>query len=685
MPPPLPPLLAEAALPATHRRLRVQAVHASVPALVAMAFGGQQADTLGDYAQAYLLNQLVVMQRMGRLVEEAELRGTGAMQQLAARAGLQWRLADALGCLDRRRLRRLRLWSENFPTGSVLTPMPVPSGFCNIPSLPATAAKRIGRLRRLGSLDLSSWQLPASLVPALGRLTALRALSLRARHLPPGCFEVILSRLTGLTSLAIKTTKDLGPLTVQLTQLQQLRSLQLVQLNSLGVPLLPPALDLLPCLERCTFYHERGQVMVAGGGLHEVHVSKSGHAGGAALELGFVNSDPPVDSLQRLLDSLLPPGVPLRRLKASAAAQHAVARSADLWVVKLMSISLAALQPCSHLSSLQALELTGLRCEDGDDAALAALLRQARGLTQLEWSVCSGMHWADGARTLPDCLAEYGGLRRLSLTGNALADLPPGCAFLPTIEELHLQHNRFKRLPFAVAAASRLRVLRLEGNQGLQLGPAEVVLLTHLPALQELDLRGTKACEWPADLARLARRPGLELRLDAPPHDREDDNIYAAEYSFHVDDGLPWEVERREQRAAMEASWRQAEGQQAAQPNVAQPIAALAALEVQLQALHAMHLAAQDLAQAAGQPWQPPAVDALQRAQQWAHFGQRLQHLLGLPAEIDDPEQQALQQQQMAQALAGMAVLLQEQQQFQDQLQQQLAELQELQQLQELQ
>lgn len=134
------------------------------------------------------------------------------------------------------------------------------------------------------------------------------------------------------------------------------------------------------------------------------------------------------------------------------------------------------------------------------------------------------------------------------------------------------------------------------------------------------DLRGTKACEWPADLARPARRPGLELRLDAPPHDREDDNIYAAEYSFHVDDGLPWEVERREQRAAMEASWRQAEGQQAAQPNVAQPIAALAALEVQLQALHAMHLAAQDLAQAAGQPWQPPAVDALQRAQQWAHF-----------------------------------------------------------------
>ncbi len=59
--------------------------------------------------------------------------------------------------------------------------------------------------------------------------------------------------------------------------------------------------------------------------------------------------------------------------------------------------------------------------------------------------------------------------------------LPPAA-----IEELHLQHNRFKRLPFAVAAASRLRVLRLEGNQGLQLGPAEVVLLTHLPALQEL-------------------------------------------------------------------------------------------------------------------------------------------------------------------------------------------------------
>ncbi len=100
--------------------------------------------------------------------------------------------------------------------------------------------------------------------------------------------------------------------------------------------------------------------------------------------------------------------------------------------VKLMSTSLAALQPCSHLSGLQALEVVGLSCEEGNGAALSALLRQARGLTQLEWNA-GHSPYQHGAHPLPECLAEYRGLRRLSLPYNGLGDLPPGCvASLPS-------------------------------------------------------------------------------------------------------------------------------------------------------------------------------------------------------------------------------------------------------------
>ncbi|KAL4443551.1 hypothetical protein ABPG75_011288 [Micractinium tetrahymenae] len=533
-----------------------------------VAFDGQPDR---EDCNGYLSALLAVLQRMGQLVEEADLRGTGAMQWQADDAGLPWRLADALGCLSPRRLRCLRLWSECAAAGTWLLNIPAMSGLHTYPSLPATAARRIGRFRRLESLELSSWQLPASLVPALGRLTALRALSLRTRQLPAGCFGAIL-RLTGLTALALKSSKDLGPFTRELTQLQQLRSLQLVQLNSNGWPLAPPALHRLPHLEHYSFHHSRGEVMVPGGGMSEVHFLKAGHAGGAVLELGFCHSDPPVESLQRLLDSLLPPGTELTRFKAC-----------------LMSTSVAALQPCHHLSALQALELQSLRCEEGDEAALAVLLGQARGLTQLEWSGAATEFGGPGL--LPQCLVDYGGLLRLALRSQALDELPIGCAFLPTIEALDLKRNMFDRLPPALAAASSLRALQLEDNRELQLCTQEVDRLLGLPALQELDLRGTKTCTWPADLARLARRPGLELRLDAFLYQRN--MAYMPDYAFDGEEGCPpWEAERRRQREAEEEAYRQrqsAEGQQQpavwVQPAVAEQIAALAAAPAQLQAL----------------------------------------------------------------------------------------------------
>ncbi|KAL4447331.1 hypothetical protein ABPG77_007364 [Micractinium sp. CCAP 211/92] len=204
--------------------------------------------------------------------------------------------------------------------------------------------------------------------------------------------------------------------------------------------------------------------------------------------------------------------------------------------------------------------------------------------------------------------------------------------------------------------------------------------------LQKLDLRGTRACEWPADLVLLARRPGLELRLDASPHKSEPNEYYYATFTFDADEGgLPWEVERRKHQAAIEAYDRQRK--RALPGDVAQSVATLAALEAQLQALHELQVAAQEAAQAAGQPWQP-VYDALQVAQQVAHLGQELQHLLGMHAGTEDLEQKFLMEQHMGQALAGVAALVQQQQLMQEQLQQQLQlhqQVQELQQLQQLQ
>ena len=65
---------------------------------------------------------------------------------------------------------------------------------------------------------------------------------------------------------------------------------------------------------------------------------------------------------------------------------------------------------------------------EDQDACLRALLRQAPGLTQLQWK--PSVSEADD-RPLPACLQDYGGgLRRVGLARQGLFDLPP-CAWLP--------------------------------------------------------------------------------------------------------------------------------------------------------------------------------------------------------------------------------------------------------------
>ena len=73
------------------------------------------------------------------------------------------------------------------------------------------------------------------------------------------------------------------------------------------------------------------------------------------------------------------------------------------------------------------------------------------------------------------------------------------------------------------------------------------------------DLRGTKACRWPADLARLARRPSLDLRLDSR---RWKDFRPVPDWAFEPEEGgLPWEQERQ-------AGWRAHLADQAARAAV---------------------------------------------------------------------------------------------------------------------
>ena len=76
------------------------------------------------------------------------------------------------------------------------------------------------------------------------------------------------------------------------------------------------------------------------------------------------------------------------------------------------------------------------------------------------------------------------------------------------------------------------------------------------------DLRGTWACRWPADLARLARRPGLTLLLDSK---QWKDFRPLPEWAFEREDGgLPWELERlAEWRAELAACEEHAEATEA--------------------------------------------------------------------------------------------------------------------------
>lgn len=161
---------------------------------------------------------------------------------------------------------------------------------------------------------------------------------------------------------------------------------------------------------------------------------------------------------------------------------------------------------------------------DGVQAALPELLAHAPGLADLS----IGRQLARGGRDywvrqlsgerdcfelwpLPGALVRRAGLRRLALVQQQLEDLPTG-PYLASVKELDLSHNRLARLPHALAGASRLQALVLDGNVALELSAADAAWLAAMPALRVLSLEGCPAPA-PCALARLrAAAPLLEIR-----------------------------------------------------------------------------------------------------------------------------------------------------------------------------
>lgn len=108
---------------------------------------------------------------------------------------------------------------------------------------------------------------------------------------------------------------------------------------------------------------------------------------------------------------------------------------------------------------------------------------------------------------------------------------------------LCVRGSSLRQLPTAVEQATRLTRLHLDRNRSLKLGPGAVLrLLRALPALRDLDLRGTPAHVSACELAEAAAR-GIALQAPDPPSSSEDDGYLDgpcdSSESDSSDDGCP--------------------------------------------------------------------------------------------------------------------------------------------------
>ena len=147
------------------------------------------------------------------------------------------------------------------------------------------------------------------------------------------------------------------------------------------------------------------------------------------------------------------------------------------------------------LASLQSQRELSVRSDPGP-APHETYWTQLTALTRLSLDSC-----------VPAGISGLANLRVLNIFKAEMADLPAG-PYLRRLEGLSMMNCAFEAgVPASLAAATQLRKLEFdESNGGIELAPADVAVLSSLPALKALRLAKPEAVDghvWGERLAQL--------------------------------------------------------------------------------------------------------------------------------------------------------------------------------------
>ncbi len=136
-------------------------------------------------------------------------------------------------------------------------------------------------------------------------------------------------------------------------------------------------------------------------------------------------------------------------------------------------------------------------------------------------------------------------LRKLNLSNNQLADLPPEIVHLQQLQELNLSNNRLEVLPPEIGQLQQLRELNLANNPLLAALPPEIRLLTNLYRLN-LSSNSLLAAAVLPEIGQLRNLRDLNLchtqLADLPPEIRLLTNLRDLNLSHNQLAGLPPEI-----------------------------------------------------------------------------------------------------------------------------------------------